>query len=135
MDVSGTDKPSAAELEQFVGVLDGLITAMQRATQHAGAAIASAESMRHQLLSGVTARDIILNSEGPLLPEIVSSMLRELLDAGSRLRRQEAQALHAEGLAMEAIGQLFGVSRQRVSALIRSSIDEPATWWGDQEEA
>ena len=33
----------------------------------------------------------------------------------------EARALYAEGLTMAQIAELFGVSRQRVAALLRSS--------------
>ena len=42
-----------------------------------------------------------------------------LVDAGSRLRRAEARALHVEGMTMEQIADLFGVTRQRVSALLK----------------
>jgi predicted transcriptional regulator len=35
------------------------------------------------------------------------------------VRRTEARTLHREGLTMDQIAQLFGVTRQRVSALLR----------------
>ena len=38
--------------------------------------------------------------------------------AGANVRRAEAEALYAEGLTMEQIAENFGVTRQRVSALL-----------------
>jgi len=52
--------------------------------------------------------------------ELTRDNLATLVEAGSRLRRAEAHALHAEGMTMEQIAELFGVTRQRVSALLRS---------------
>ena len=128
----GTANEPSADTGQFIAALDALVATMHETAENAAWAAGRAEGIRDRLRCGMSARDIIENEDGPLLPELVTSMLRGLLEAGSRLRRHEAHALHAEGLSMDAIGQLFGVTRQRVSALLRSSIDEPATWWGDQ---
>ncbi len=49
---------------------------------------------------------------------MLSDVQEGLADAGSRWRRAEARALHREGLSMEKIAVLFGVTRQRVSALL-----------------
>jgi transposase len=40
---------------------------------------------------------------------------------GNRVRRTEARALHGEGMTMDEIAKLFGVTRQRISALLRDS--------------
>ncbi len=40
--------------------------------------------------------------------------------SGAAWRRAEARALHQEGISMDRIAQLFGVTRQRVSALLNS---------------
>ena len=40
--------------------------------------------------------------------------------AGANVRRAEAEALYAEGLTMEQIARSFGVTRQRVSALLNN---------------
>jgi DNA-binding transcriptional regulator LsrR (DeoR family) len=37
------------------------------------------------------------------------------------VRRAEAQALYAEGMTMEQIADRFGVTRQRVSTLLRKA--------------
>ncbi len=54
---------------------------------------------------------------------MISATLSQLADAGSRWRRAEARALHAEGLSMDVIAQLFGVTRQRVSSLLKAPLD------------
>ena len=59
-------------------------------------------------------------AEDRSLVEVVSRMTEHLVMAGSKLRRAQARALHEEGATMEQIAQLFGVTRQRVSALLRS---------------
>lgn len=49
----------------------------------------------------------------------ISDALRELASHGQRFRRAEARALYAEGLTMAELAAVFGVSRQRVSMLLR----------------
>src|SRR3954447_6183760 len=80
----------------------------------------AAEVMRERE-SGVAWPTIAANEPQPVLVETVSGVLEQLSAAGSRFRRAEAVALHRAGLSMEQIAALFGVTRQRVSALLRSS--------------
>lgn len=56
----------------------------------------------------------------------ISSALRELNRHGQLFRRVEARALYDEGLTMAQLASVFGVSRQRVSALLREPVDAPA---------
>ena len=65
--------------------------------------------------------EIVPNEPRPLIVELMSDNLRRLYDAGSEFRRAEALVLHDEGLSMERIGELFGVTRQRVSHLLRQA--------------
>jgi hypothetical protein len=69
--------------------------------------------------AGRSWRQITEGEPRPLLVETVSSALERLAVAGSAFRRAEARALHHEGLSMERVAGLFGVTRQRVSALLR----------------
>jgi hypothetical protein len=57
--------------------------------------------------------------------EQISAAIKALVRDGSRFRRLEARALYAEGLTMAQLATVFGVSRQRVSALLRDSEDPP----------
>jgi len=55
--------------------------------------------------------------------EQISTAIKALVRDGSRFRRLEARALYAEGLTMAQLATAFGVSRQRVSALLRDAED------------
>jgi hypothetical protein len=61
----------------------------------------------------------VLSSPGPQLLELVTCATRQLETAGAELRRAEARALHDEGLTMDQIAERFGVTRQRISAVLR----------------
>jgi DNA-binding transcriptional regulator LsrR (DeoR family) len=52
---------------------------------------------------------------------LLTESSKALDTSGSNVRRAEAQALHAEGMTMEQIAERFGVTRQRVSALLRKA--------------
>jgi hypothetical protein len=69
--------------------------------------------------AGAPWREIVDAEERPLLVESLSRVLDQLSIGGSKFRRAQAQALYAEGLSMERVASLFGVTRQRVSALLR----------------
>ncbi len=63
--------------------------------------------------------ELVSDEVRPLLVERLTEVLEELSAAGAGFRRAEARVLHGDGLSQEAIGALFGVSRQRVSVLLR----------------
>jgi predicted transcriptional regulator len=65
--------------------------------------------------------------------QLLTENARLLHAYGHRVRRTEARALHREGLTMDEIARLFGVSRQRVSALLRDP-DPSLSWPGDGED-
>lgn len=50
---------------------------------------------------------------------VMTALHEELGTVSAATRRAIAAALHDEGLTMEDIARLFGVSRQRISALLR----------------
>lgn len=81
--------------------------------------------IQERLRAGATWREIVTEEHRPLIVEVLSDSLLRLMDAGSRFRREEARALHDEGLTMEAVAVLFGVTRQRISHLLRVTADDP----------
>ncbi len=89
-------------------------------------AVARAEQIRQQRLSGWTWAQIVERSNGPLVVEILTTNISVLHKLGHELRSAEAQALRREGLSTIRIAELFGVSRQRVAALLRPHPDQPA---------
>lgn len=77
--------------------------------------------IQEALAGGGSLRQVVPAEETPLLVELLTQSAEHLQAYGSRVRRTEARALHREGLTMEEIARLFGVTRQRVSALLRES--------------
>ena len=109
---------------------DPALAAMAQLCATARQMIANAEQIleraafiQGERAAGVPYREIVPAEPRPLIVELISATLSELADAGSRWRRAEARALHDEGLSMEVIAQLFGVTRQRVSSLLKAPLD------------
>jgi CRP-like cAMP-binding protein len=73
---------------------------------------------RRLRVQGRSWSEIITREDRPRLVERLSAVLARLSGTGSRLRRAQARALRAEGLTIDQIAELFGVTRQRVSALL-----------------
>jgi hypothetical protein len=65
-------------------------------------------------------RSIVESEPRPLVVETLTVALERLSGCGSKFRRAEAAALHRDGMSIEVIASLFGVTRQRVSALLRT---------------
>ena len=106
--------------QDLLEALDDLVVALQENTVRNGEAIARAEEIKRDRAAGKAWSEIVNGSgDRPLIVELLTRNLEALTTAGSRLRRLEARALHDEGLSMERIGQLFGVTRQRISELLR----------------
>ncbi len=105
--------------------LDGLVRALRENRSRIEATIERAERIREQREQGMSYREIESGVDRPLIVELTRDNLAALVEAGSRLRRAEARALHAEGMTMEQIAELFGVTRQRVSALLRGREQPP----------
>ena len=63
---------------------------------------------------------VVEGAKRPLIVELLTSSIEELHEASARFRRAHARALRAEGLSIEQIATWFGVSRQRISALLSS---------------
>lgn len=78
-----------------------------------------ARRLRRQLLAGKDLPTLIEAEERPRMVELISTNMATLESAGSEFRAAEALALRAGGLTIEAIAGLFGVTRQRISALLK----------------
>ena len=71
--------------------------------------------------------EIVKDEDRPLIVELLTSNLNRLMSAGGQLRRAKAKALHDDGMTMEQIASFFGVTRQRVSALLNDRSSEEAS--------
>jgi predicted XRE-type DNA-binding protein len=78
-----------------------------------------ARFLRGRLGAGDHLVDLVEREPTPRMVELLTSNMTELETSGAEFRAAEALALRAEGLTIEAIATLFGVTRQRVSALLK----------------
>jgi DNA-binding transcriptional ArsR family regulator len=77
------------------------------------------EQLRRLRSQGAPYSQIVSMSDGPLIVQLLTESSAALDISGAGVRRAEARALYAEGLTMDQIAERFGVTRQRVSALLR----------------
>jgi succinyl-CoA synthetase beta subunit len=77
------------------------------------------EWLMESLDGGVDIIEIAEKEPKPKIVEMITTNIETLQSIGSQLRQAEARALRAEGATMEWIADLFGVTRQRISALLR----------------
>jgi len=80
-----------------------------------------AETLLHTRRAGRTWEEIVAAEERPLIVEHISSVLSTLSTAGAAWRREQAAALQAEHVSINRIAAMFGVTRQRISALLREA--------------
>ena len=70
---------------------------------------------------GASYADVVSKRDGPLIVQLLTESSAALDTNGANVRRAEARALYDEGLTMEQIAERFGVTRQRVSILLRKA--------------
>lgn len=85
-----------------------------------------ARELSRKLQAGDNIIDVVTNEKPPRMVELVTSNMAALETTGAEFRAAEALALRAEGLTIETIAQLFGVTRQRISALLKQKAAEPS---------
>ena len=101
--------------------LEALCAAVRESIGDAEELLERAENVRVEREAGRAYAEIVRNEDRPLIVERLTKISSRLAESGSQWRRDEARALHDEGLSMDRIAALFGVTRQRVSALLRTS--------------
>ena len=113
------------EPDEVQAALEAVIGALRDNIEGSKRAIANAERISGLRREGRDYQEILDAEERPLVVEQITENLDRLSEHGARLRRAEAAELYASGLTMEQIAELFGVTRQRVSAVLSAA--EPAT--------
>ena len=113
--------------DEVVEALEALVAGLRRNAERIEEAIAKTESLAAARATGQDWGAIIRAETRPSIVELIGKNLDDLYTSGGRLRRTLARALYQEGLSMEQIARLFGVTRQRVSALLRSDSERQAT--------
>jgi hypothetical protein len=70
---------------------------------------------------GASYTEVVANKDGALIVQLLTESSTALDTCGANVRRAEAHALYTEGMTMEQIAERFGVTRQRVSVLLRKT--------------
>jgi DNA-directed RNA polymerase specialized sigma24 family protein len=77
--------------------------------------------IQRQHMDGRSYTEIVKAAKPPLLVQLITQNKQALDEHSARVRRAEALVLHQEGMTMEEIAERFGVTRQRVSTLLRGA--------------
>jgi hypothetical protein len=107
------------ETEAFMAALDDLERALDESMEMGERMKERIQHIRQVRSEGRPLSDIVPNEQAPLIVQLLTESTNLLHSYGNRVRRTEARALHREGMTMDEIAKLFGVTRQRVSALLR----------------
>lgn len=111
--------PSPEPIDAVLAALDDLVKVLRETTERNRTAIRRAEAIRRLRQQHHLYREIVPMEKRPLIVELLTESLSELSEASGRFRTVEARALYEEGLTMAEIADLFGVTRQRIAALLR----------------
>lgn len=109
-----------AERRAFLDALRALNIALDENIDRAHLMKVRIAELQQACASGRPISDIVSHEKAPLIVELLTESTENLHTFGSQVRRSEARLLHIEGMPMERIARLFGVTRQRVSTLLRS---------------
>jgi DNA-directed RNA polymerase sigma subunit (sigma70/sigma32) len=77
--------------------------------------------LRRLRSKGASYTELVYGADSPLIVQLLTESSAALDTSGANVRRAEAEALYAEGMTMEQIADRFGVTRQRVSMLLRKA--------------
>lgn len=107
------------EEDKVLSALDSLIADLEKNVEVSEVAIESARATKALRRQGLTYSDILGKAERPQVVELITQNMERLQTSGAALRQAQAAVLHEEGLTMEQIADLFGVTRQRISSLLQ----------------
>lgn len=107
--------------DEFTTALEELDDALDDNIERARVMKRRIAQIQRQREKGNSLKEIVESKEGPLIVQLLTESGWALDHHGAKVRRTEALVLHEEGLTMEQIAERFGVTRQRVSALLREA--------------
>jgi AraC-like DNA-binding protein len=113
------DDPTVATFEETADTLD-------RAAANTAIAARRVRHLRGERMRGRPWREVLGRREGRSLLELVGAAASQLSSTAGRLRRAIAHALLADGLRVNQIADVLGVSHQRISRLLNQAHRRPS---------
>lgn len=110
---------AATSAERLLAALDALELAAADNIGRAQEIQRRLGELRVHLEAGRPLHDAIAAESEPRTVELLTANIDSLHGVGAQLRAAQAQALRDEGMSIAAVADLFGVTRQRVSALLK----------------
>jgi hypothetical protein len=107
-----------------LAAVEGLATAVEANAQDERLLVRRLRELREGRAEGRSWLDLLGPDERPSVLGLTGRIIGRLTDAGGRLRRALARGLRLEGATISTIAERFGVSHQRISALLRQE-DRP----------
>jgi CRP-like cAMP-binding protein len=111
------------ETEAFLEALRELEGALDRSIKMHEGMKRRARELQDALRKGRPLAELVPEEKHPLLVQLLSEAAAILHSYGNTVRRTEARALRQQGMTMDQIAHLFGVTRQRISTLLRERQD------------
>ena len=104
--------------------LDELAVVLGRTSVHFERLAKRARALRSELANGMDLTQAMAAEARPLIITQMTQLIDELTTAARAVRRREAEQLRQEGLSQQAIADFFGVTRQRVAALLAAPVED-----------
>jgi hypothetical protein len=98
--------------------LEQLVAVLHRVSGELHGLATRAEHLRGELAKGGPLAPVMHGEERPLIITRMTELVDELTAAALAVRRAEAHQLQSEGASQQEVADLFGVTRQRVAALL-----------------
>ena len=105
--------------DDFLHALDDLEAALAANERRTEQMRTRMREIRQALESGRSLTEVVPAEKPPLIVQLVTESSNALHETGNLVRTTEARLLHRDGMTMDRIAALFGVTRQRVSALLK----------------
>ena len=122
---TGTVAGRDPHVDRLLDALDALEDAARGNIERTRDLLDRAAHLRERLHAGDDLVELVEHEQKPRIVELLTTNMATLETTGAAFRAAEALALRAEGLTIEAIAGLFGVTRQRISALLRQRAADP----------
>jgi len=106
-------------MSRLTAALDELQVAIAENEARNRAILIRIEFVRSELEGGARLADLVSQKAGDGLVELIAGNVETLHTTGAMFRVIHAQSLRAEGLSIAEIAEHYGLTRQRVSALLK----------------